>query len=186
LTYRVKHYTLLASCRAGNVIGGGDWAQDRLIPDIVKAKAKGEEVLIRNPNATRPWQHVLDSLSGYMLLGQKLLEKEKIFAKAWNFGPSDEESISVAEVVERMQKFWLDLKVKFDRAPQLHEARFLKLDCSQAHNELHWKPTWTKEEIFQKTAIWYRDFIESQTIQSSNQIDEYVNSAKKKQMIWTK
>ena len=101
-SYGKSHNVLLASCRAGNVIGGGDWADDRLIPDIMRAVDKNETVTIRSPHATRPWQHVLEPLSGYLLVGQKLLEGKKEFADGWNFGPSDEGSISVKEVVEHI------------------------------------------------------------------------------------
>lgn len=184
--YGLTHKVLLASCRAGNVIGGGDWAQDRLIPDIVKAVTKGEDLLIRSPYATRPWQHVLDPLSGYLLVGQKLLEEQKLFAKAWNFGPSDEGCLFVKDVLEQMQKYWSEIKVTYDKSAQPHEARLLKLDCSQAHIELQWKPAWTSELVFMKTAIWYKEYIQSQTVQTSTQIDEYIYEAKKQQLTWAK
>jgi CDP-glucose 4,6-dehydratase len=185
--YEIEHKVLLASCRAGNVIGGGDWGQDRLIPDIVRAESKGEEVIIRNPYATRPWQHVLDPLSGYLLIGQKLLEQQKSFAKAWNFGPPNEDSIPVIKVLEFMKELWPNIKVLYDKTTtNPHETKFLRLDCSQAYFELQWKPLWTKPRVFQKTAIWYRDYIISQAVQSYAQIDEYVTDAKKQQLIWTK
>ncbi len=183
--YGIDHNVLLASCRAGNAIGGGDWAQYRLIPDVVKAVSKGEEVLIRNPNATRPWQHVLDPLSGYLLVGQKLLEKQKSFTKAWNFGPSDEESIPVKSVLEQMQKFWSDIKVIYDKSAHPHEARLLKLDCSQAHLELQWKSVWESNKVFKETAIWYKAYTTSKIIKSSDQLDEYVEDAIQKHLIWT-
>lgn len=184
--YGVDHNILLASCRAGNVIGGGDWAKDRLIPDVVKAIISNKEVIIRSPYATRPWQHVLDPLSGYLLLGQKLLEKQKDFAKAWNFGPSDEDSISVIAVLERMQKFWSDIKISYDKSIHPHEAKYLKLDCSQAHLELKWKPVWKGNQVFRKTAIWYKDYVKQKIAQTSSQIDEYIEDAKKQQLIWAK
>lgn len=184
--YKIEHKVLLASCRAGNVIGGGDWAQNRLIPDIIRAATKGEEVMIRNPYATRPWQHVLDPLSGYLHVGQKLIEQRKAFAKAWNFGPSDEGSLSVNDVLERMQKFWAEIKPQYDKSDHMHEASFLKLDCSQAHIELQWNATWRSEQVFKKTANWYKGFYNSKAIQSSFQIDEFVNDAEKQQLIWTK
>jgi len=184
--YASEHTVLLASCRAGNVIGGGDWAQDRLIPDMVKAVSKGEEVSIRNPYSTRPWQHVLDPLSGYLLVGQKLLEQQKFFAKAWNFGPSDEECLSVKDVLERMKKSWPDINIKYDKSAQPHEAMLLKLDCSQAHIELLWKPGWKNNYVFSKTALWYKVFSEKKNIISSTQIDEYIDDAKKQKLIWTR
>jgi len=104
--YGKSHNTLLASVRAGNVVGGGDWSEDRLIPDIVKATAKRKKVYIRNPEAVRPWQHVLEPLSGYLLLGQKLLEGKKEYADGWNFGPDDESIITVKQVVELSKRYW--------------------------------------------------------------------------------
>jgi CDP-glucose 4,6-dehydratase len=184
--YGIEHQVLLASCRAGNVIGGGDWAQDRLIPDIVKAVSNCEEIRIRSPYATRPWQHVLDPLSGYLLVGQKLLEKQKGYAKAWNFGPSDEGCLTVKEVLQRMQEHWTEIRVVYDKSSQLHEAQLLKLDCSQSHIELHWKSVWTSEFIFIKTAIWYKDYIKSKSVLTSAQIDEYINDARKQQLLWAK
>jgi CDP-glucose 4,6-dehydratase len=183
--YEVAHNVLIASCRAGNVIGGGDWAQDRLIPDIAKAVSNDKEVLIRNPYATRPWQHVLDPLSGYLLVGQKLLERHKSFAKSWNFGPSDEECLSVQGVVACMHESWPEIKVTFVNSTNFHEASFLKLDCSQAHMELGWKPVWGNGKIFRKTAIWYKDYLKVSTILSSRQIEEYIVDAKKQKLNWT-
>jgi CDP-glucose 4,6-dehydratase len=103
--YGKSHNVLLASCRAGNVIGGGDWAKDRLMTDIMVAVSQGKKVVIRNPRATRPWQHVLEPLSGYLMLGQKLLEGKKEFAQAWNFGPGEQGAITVKEVVENIKKY---------------------------------------------------------------------------------
>lgn len=184
--YGTDHHILLASCRSGNVLGGGDWAPDRLIPDIFRAVSKRENVMIRSPYASRPWQHVLDSLSGYLLVGQRLLEHQKSFAKAWNFGPSDEGCLYVKDVLERMQEFWPEIEVEFDKLAQMHEASLLKLDCSQAHIELQWRTVWTNDKIFKNTAIWYIDFIKFGKIQSSSQIDEYIADAYRQQLTWAK
>lgn len=184
--YDIEHQVLLASCRAGNVIGGGDWAQDRLIPDIIKAVSKGKNIMIRNPYATRPWQHVLDPLSGYLLVGQKLLESNKNFAKAWNFGPSDEGSYSVKNVLEMMMKYWTEIKVIYTKSSTPHEAQVLKLDCTQAHLELIWKPVWKNDHIFKQTALWYKEFNRSKILKTSHQIDEYVKDARKLKIIWSK
>lgn len=184
--YDVDHEVLLASCRAGNVIGGGDWGPDRLIPDIVKAISKGEIVQIRSPHASRPWQHVLDPLSGYLLVGQKLLEKNKSVAKSWNFGPSDDGCLYVKDVIEIMQKLWPELKVNYDNSSQLHEARMLKLDCSQAHMELKWKGVWGRDRLFINTVNWYRDYIYSGTVQSYSQFEEYISDAVEQKLVWTK
>ncbi|HBM16430.1 MAG TPA: CDP-glucose 4,6-dehydratase [Lentisphaeria bacterium] len=174
--YDKQHAVLLASCRAGNVIGGGDWALDRLVPDIMKAVSKGETVIIRNPAATRPWQHVLEPLSGYLLVGQRLLEGKKEFAEAWNFGPSDNSSISVEEVVKAIQKYWprINYKIEQDKTAA-HEANLLKLDCSKAHIKLGWKETWNSIEAFEKTTNWYRNYYESGNLSTEDDINRFVN-----------
>lgn len=182
--YEVEHNVLLASCRAGNAIGGGDWSHDRLIPDMIKAASRGDEVIIRNPNATRPWQHVLDPLSGYLLVGQMLLERKKSFAKAWNFGPTAEWCLCVKDVIRAIQEFMPEIKVSFSNASTPHEASSLKLDCSQANNELKWRPVWINDKIFGETAKWYKDFITSGAIRSSEQIDEYVTDARRQRIDW--
>ena len=173
--YRKNHTTLIASCRAGNVIGGGDWAQDRLIPDIVKATSKGEKVAIRNPYSTRPWQHVLESLSGYLLLGKKLLEGKKEYVGAWNFGPSDYDNLTVKQVVEIAKNTWnkIDFHLEnLDEKP--HEANFLKLDCSKANLKLQWKPKWRAEEAIEKTINWYKEYYHKKEIITCNNLNNYV------------
>jgi CDP-glucose 4,6-dehydratase len=184
-SYPFKHHVLLASCRAGNVIGGGDWARDRLIPNAIRAVQNNGSVLIRDSLATRPWTHVLDALSGYLLVGQKLLERKKGAAKAWNFGSADENSISVVDAIKLMQKHWPEIKMEYDKQYRPHETRLLNIDCSQALLELHWKPIWKLEKIFEKTTIWYKNYIESGTALSSAQIDEYMDDAKEQGLIWT-
>lgn len=184
--YPGKHHVLLATCRAGNVIGGGDWARDRLIPNTVKAVQENRSVLVRDSSATRPWMHVLDALSGYMLVGQKLLEGHKKFAKPWNFGPADENSISVVDALKMMQKLWPDIKIDQDKGEHPHEAKLLNLDCSQALIELKWNPVWKIGKVFENTTIWYKSYIESGHIISSEQIDEYMEDAKNQNLIWTK
>jgi len=184
--YKKSHNTLLASCRAGNVIGGGDWAQDRLITDIMLSVSQAEKVSIRNPYATRPWQHVLEPLSGYLQIGQKLLEEKVEFGEAWNFGPSNEGSISVEEVVKNVKKHWnkIDYEINQD-VQQLHEANLLKLDCSKAHILLKWKDVWDSETTFEKTVKWYKSFYETDdNILTSNDLLAYVNDAKKKKIEW--
>ncbi|SFV65306.1 Similar to CDP-glucose 4,6-dehydratase [hydrothermal vent metagenome] len=173
--YGVKHNTLLASCRAGNVIGGGDWAEDRLIPDIMRAVDKDEQVEIRSPNSTRPWQHVLEPLSGYLLVGQKLLEGKREFAEGWNFGPSDEDSITVKEVVEYIKEYWdkIEYIINEDKNA-LHEANLLKLDCSKAHFKLGWRARWDSQTTFEKTVTWYREFYEKKSVSSKEQLSNYL------------
>jgi len=173
--YGTKHDTLLASCRAGNVIGGGDWAEDRLVPDIIRAVINNEKLEIRSPNSTRPWQHVLEPLSGYLLIGQKLLEKKKEFAEGWNFGPNDEGSIKVKEVVEYIHQYWNKIEyIINEQNNNFYEATLLKLDCSKAHLKLGWKAKWDSQTTFEKTVHWYREFYENEKVSSMEQLKQYV------------
>jgi CDP-glucose 4,6-dehydratase len=174
--YNKTHTVLLASARAGNVIGGGDWADDRLVPDVIKAAAVGKTVTIRSPQATRPWQHVLEPLSGYLMLGQKLLEGKSEFAEGWNFGPTDEGNLSVMQVLSSMQQHWDAIQFKVDaQAANLHEANLLKLDCSKAHAKLSWKAKWNNEETFERTVNWYREFYVNGKCISVEDLDAYVS-----------
>lgn len=180
------HHILLGSARAGNVIGGGDWAEDRLIPDIVKNSAAGKPVLIRNPKATRPWQHVLEPLSGYLLLGQRLLEKRKEFADGWNFGPNNNETLQVEEVLAQMKQEWNNLEYKTELlAGQLHEAKLLKLDCTKANEQLAWIPVWDMPTAIQKTASWYKRFYDANEIVTELDLQTYIADAKSKKIKWT-
>ncbi len=176
--YGRKHNTLVASVRAGNVIGGGDWAKDRIITDLMEAVSQGKKLYIRNPNATRPWQHVLEPLSGYLLLGQKLLEGKKDFAGAWNFGPNDDGAIPVVQMVQEMQKIWNKIDYRIDQDKNNpHEAGLLKLDCSKARIKLNWKNIWSSNITFAKIAEWYRMFYEEGSVITENQLKEYVADA---------
>lgn len=153
--YGSKHHVAIATARAGNVIGGGDWAKDRLVPDIVRSINEGEKVLIRSPYSIRPWQHVLEPLSGYLLLAQRLYEKGCEFAEAWNFGPYDSDARPVQWIVERLCSTWPRAKgYELDKNPQPHEATYLKLDCSKAGARLGWRPTWSLQETLQKIVEW--------------------------------
>jgi len=137
-----RHGVALATARAGNVIGGGDWAKDRLIPDILSAFSSGNKVQIRHPDAVRPWQHVLEPLSGYLALAQSLAEKGSAFATGWNFGPNDEDAKSVGWIVKQMAARWgKGAGYVIDQGEHAHEANYLKLDISKARTELGWRPT---------------------------------------------
>ncbi len=184
LTFSPSHNSiLLASARAGNVIGGGDWAEDRLIPDIMRAISKNEKVIIRNPKATRPWQHVLEPLSGYLMLGQTLLEGRKEFAEGWNFGPDDESNINVINVVESIKQSWNKIEYEIrENANNPHEAGLLKLDCSKAHSRLGWRPVWDIKKALETTTKWYKEFYENGKITSLDDLDKYIEDAGKK---WT-
>jgi CDP-glucose 4,6-dehydratase len=184
--YGNTHQTLLASVRAGNVIGGGDWAADRLIPDIMRAVHQNEKVKIRNPQATRPWQHVLEPLSGYLLLGQKLLEGRKEFAEAWNFGPSEEGNVTVGEIVHLVKRVWPKIDYEINQPPnQPHEAGLLRLDCSKARTKLNWIPAWTGNDAIEKTTLWYKAFYESNKILSLEHFKRYIADAQSKHIAWT-
>jgi CDP-glucose 4,6-dehydratase len=179
-----KHHTLLASCRAGNVIGGGDWAKDRLVTDIMLSVSQNKKVLIRNPFATRPWQHVLEPLSGYLLVGQKLLEKESSLAGSWNFGPPEGQNITVAEVIKNVQKYWPAISYSLDKDEKLHEAQFLKLDCTKAQVKLNWRSVWHSDKTFEHTVKWYKAFYENQTVLTSTDFSDYINDARNKGVEW--
>jgi CDP-glucose 4,6-dehydratase len=150
---------VLGSARAGNVIGGGDWSVDRLIPDALTAFEAGKPLVLRNPLATRPWQHVLEPLSGYLMLAQALFENGKPFASAWNFGPGDEGNRTVEQVIDILGRSWGG-KVGWQQDPsaQPHEAHLLKLDCSKAHQELHWAPKWKLDQSIEKIVQWHQAF----------------------------
>ena len=153
------HGVALASARAGNVIGGGDWALDRLIPDIMRAIAQGKPVPIRNPQAIRPWQHVLEPLSGYLLLAQKLYEQGSAYAEGWNFGPQAEDARPVQWIVEKLTEAWgEDACWLKEEGVQPHEAHYLKLDCSKAHARLGWQPGWHLEEALEKIVEWHKAY----------------------------
>ncbi len=186
--YGKTHTTLLASCRAGNVIGGGDWAKDRLIPDIMRAIETDQSLTVRNPHAVRPWQHVLEPLSGYLLVGQKLLEGKKEYATAWNFGPDDDETISVGEVVEHIKKIWnkFDYNITENNESKKHEATLLKLDCTKAKVKLGWKATWDSHQTFEYTTKWYKTFYEKKQILSYTHLRKYIKNAQGKQVIWSR
>jgi CDP-glucose 4,6-dehydratase len=180
-----KNKALIASARAGNVIGGGDWAVDRLIPDIMRAVSKGKQVLIRNSQAIRPWQHVLESLSGYLLLGQRLLDGKREFAQAWNFGQNYSDSWKVEEIVKGAKAFWPEIKYTMHHAHKTpHEAGLLKLDCSKAYERLLWVPLWTTEKSLKKTINWYKEFYKNANVMSNRDLDEYIADAKIKKAVW--
>lgn len=167
---------LVATARAGNVIGGGDWSEDRLIPDLVRATRRGETLEIRSPQATRPWQHVLDCLAGYLLLGQRLLQGDQACAAAWNFGPSAQDNRTVEAVLHLMQAHWPELAWRVSDAAQPHEAGLLYLDSSLARARLGWQPAWQLGEALAATAAWYREQAGG-TVPTCRQIDAYIAAA---------
>lgn len=167
---------LLATARAGNVIGGGDWSEDRLIPDLVRAVKAGSSLEIRSPQATRPWQHVLESLSGYLLLGERLMEGRKEFAEAWNFGPAPQGNRRVSEVLGLLEARWPSLRWHTTPEPQPHEASLLQLDSTKAHQLLDWSPRWDLEKALTMTASWYRKYLEMEEVLSRQQLAAYCDT----------
>ncbi len=170
------HGVGLATARAGNVIGGGDWAGDRLIPDCIRSLLANSEILLRNPGAVRPWQHVLEPLSGYMRLAQKLCENGPLYSQAWNFGPGGNESRTVEWIVKKLCEKWGNsstCKVVDEKCP--HETHYLKLDCSKAKKALGWHPKWDEEKALDKTVEWYKAFKELSNLRSvcCRQIEDY-------------
>ncbi len=175
---------LLATARAGNVIGGGDWSDDRLIPDLVRAMAQNQSLEVRSPQATRPWQHVLESLSGYLLLGQRLLLGDKVYAEAWNFGPEPEGNRTVSDVLDKLNAQWANMRWHVTEKPQLHEATLLYLDSAKARSKLHWQPVWSFDSALKKTADWYRAWLETGKVISREQLVDYTAAAAQANIEW--
>jgi CDP-glucose 4,6-dehydratase len=170
------HGVALASARAGNVIGGGDWAVDRLVPDLIRAVVADEELLIRSPHAIRPWQHVLESVSGYLLLAERLVVDGPAVAEAWNFGPHDVDARPVAWVADTLVNLWGDgARWKVDANPHPHEAHYLKLDNSKARARLRWEPRWPLERALAETIDWVRQWTQHADMRAVclGQIAEY-------------
>jgi CDP-glucose 4,6-dehydratase len=173
------HGVAIASGRAGNVIGGGDWAEDRLIPDIMRAITEGRPVRIRNPHAIRPWQHVLEPLSGYLVLAQRLYQEGGAYAEGWNFGPNDEDAKPVQWIVEKLTQSWGEgASWVLDAGDHPHEAHYLKLDCSKAKARLDWHPRWHLEDALGAIVDWHRAYRNGEEMQSQTlkQIQQYVDA----------
>ncbi len=181
-TTALRHSAAVATARAGNVIGGGDWANDRLIPDVIRSILAGKPVKIRNPHAIRPWQHVLEPLSGYLLLAEKLHAVGPHFAEGWNFGPRDEDARPVEWLVQRLCNSWgQGARYVLDEGEHPHEAHYLKLDCSKAKAELGWRPRWNLERTLDSIVEWTRGYLEKRDLREVclQQIEEYVKVAGK-------
>ena len=177
--YGKGHQVALATVRAGNVIGGGDWQVDRLIPDCVRALSKGKPIKIRNPNAIRPWQHVLEPLSGYLILAQKMWEEPTKYCEAWNFGPYEKDIATVKEIVEKVINLWGKGKYEVESDTQFHEAGLLRLDISKAMIKLGWYPKWNLDIALEKTIKWYKMFYkgkEDMLRYSLQEIKSYITS----------
>lgn len=177
----------LSSTRAGNVIGGGDWAEDRLIPDFVKAVSDDKSIIIRNPLATRPWQHVLEPLSGYLCLGASMLQDNKKYNSGWNFGPEDSDVLNVEQVLKLAIKSWGKGSIKVDKSQQPHEANLLKLDISKAKTYLKWYPVYDVNKAVDATIQWYKAYCENEDMYkyTLKQIEEYEIEAKIRNLMWS-
>jgi CDP-glucose 4,6-dehydratase len=173
------HQVAVATARAGNVIGGGDWATDRLIPDCFRSILKGEKITIRNPHATRPWQHVLEPLSGYITLAEKMYKEGDKYSEAWNFGPNEEGEQTVEWIVKKVCEKWGDqASYTVLEESSVHEAHFLKIDCSKARFILGWRPRWEIEEAIDKIVEWQRAYKNGENLKaiSLKQLEQYSNT----------
>ena len=169
----------MATARAGNVIGGGDWAEDRLIPDCIRYINQNKAIEIRNPIAVRPWQHVLEPLSGYLLLGQKLLETGKDYAEGFNFGPNEESVLKVSEVAQKIIDNYNKGEVIVHKKDNLHEANLLMLNIEKAKTVLNWTPTYTANEAIKETVEWYKHFYAKDTDMYQYTIQQIKNYSSK-------
>lgn len=177
---------LLATARAGNVIGGGDWSEDRLIPDLVRSQMADETLIIRSPRATRPWQHVLDCLSGYLLVGQHLLQGDADCAESWNFGPEQHGNRTVEEVLHELKQEWPGLHWQVTDRERQHEAGLLHLDSAKARMRLGWRPVWGYQEAIRHTGNWYRKWLKSGEVTSRQQLVAYTSDAVAAGLDWAK
>lgn len=183
--YKKSHNLLLAVVRAGNVIGGGDWGKDRLIPDLIRRVESGETTEIRNPQAVRPWEHVLEPLGAYLLVGKELLLENISAASEWNIGPDLDDQFSVGEIVTLAQEIWS--RVKYQITPQktlMKETNLLMLDCSKIKGQLGWQPVWNTKRAVELTIEWYRQLIEEREVISVKQIEQFIEQAKAQGNPW--
>jgi CDP-glucose 4,6-dehydratase len=172
----INNKNFIASARAGNVIGGGDWSSDRLIPDAIRAFQANHALVIRNPRATRPWQHVLEPLSGYLVLAQSLFENGKVFSSGWNFGPDESDTRSVQEVIELFIKLWgHEASWKQDPSAHPHEAHLLSLSCLKSKTKLNWQPSWNLETALEKIVDWHHALAKGDDMRAltKKQIEDY-------------
>ncbi len=180
-SYFQKEFLSIASARAGNVIGGGDFKKDRIVPDVIRSLRNKKKIFLRNPNATRPWQHVLEPLSGYLILGNKLMEKrlKSNLIPSWNFGPLKKNCKTVHSIVKLLVKEWGEKKQKIDfkRSKKFYESQLLSLNITKAKKELSWEPRLSLSETIKFTVEWYKFYFSKKKTEeiSNNQIDYYIN-----------
>ena len=187
--FKEKHNVIISSVRAGNVIGGGDWADDRLIPDCIRALTKNKTLIIRSPNAVRPWQYVLEPLSGYLHLGSMMWNKGIKYGQAWNFGPEENDVLSVEEILKKVINIFGKGNYKVKEENKLHETKLLMLNIKKAKDLLKWRPIYNVNESIKKTIEWYRNYYNNSTDMNNyslNQIKQYTNKAIEKGVEWAK
>ncbi len=168
---------LLATARAGNVIGGGDWSEDRLIPDVVRSILNNKSLEIRSPNSTRPWQHVLDSLSGYLMLGEKLYLGKDEFASAWNFGPTKDSNQNVSKILDTLTLYFKELKWHVSKSKLFHETNILYVDSAKSNTHLKWNSIWDLNKTLENTSIWYKEWMIHANVSSKQQIIRFIKDA---------
>lgn len=184
--FNTENSTLIATARAGNVIGGGDWANERIFTDIVHAASCGETVSLRYPDAIRPWQHVLEPLSGYLSLASYLYNGNKEFASAWNFGPHSEKKYTVLDLVKEAKNNWKKIEFDIDNNDHPYETKNLILDISKASDIMKWQPVWSFRKTIHESTHWYKEFYENNNIITYNTLLQYIESAQKKGLSWSK
>ena len=183
--YGKEHHLLISTARAGNVIGGGDWAADRIVADIARSTADHETTQIRNPTAVRPWQHVLEPLSGYLLLGERSLKGDTNVGQAWNFGPSFEGIQCVADLVSEMQKHWQQIRLQnVGKKNTLKDTNSLLLDSTKAESRLMWTPVWDFKQTVELVTQWYQAYYTDGEIQTERNLDDYIQDANRKGLNW--
>ncbi|MBI5204824.1 MAG: CDP-glucose 4,6-dehydratase [Nitrospirae bacterium] len=186
--YGKSHNSALATARAGNVIGGGDWSEDRLIPDCIRALTKNRSISIRNPKAIRPWQHVLEPLSGYLWLGALMWNDGISYSRGWNFGPNDGDVLMVEDIVNEVIRLWGKGRYSVTPDNRLHEAELLKLDISSARLHLGWRPVYSVQKAVETTISWYQTFHNKSSKDllqfTLSQIQEYAHAAKNAGLEW--
>lgn len=188
-SYRLSFFSttdtpVLCTARGGNVIGGGDWSDDRLICDIIRAVANQTELRIRYPEAVRPWQHVLDCLSGYLCIAEHMLSRGNTGETGWNIGPDQNDALSVKQIVEKAREYFPDFTWEKDGDNILHEAGYLTLDSTRAHQQLDWRPVYNVDAALESTFHWYRSYLDKHRVISAQQLDDYSQKAADKHIRW--
>lgn len=180
----IKRNKGVASVRAGNVIGGGDWGNNRIIPDFIKSIVNKKKLLIRSPNSIRPWQYILDCLAGYLLIGQNLLEGSTSINNSWNLGPKNSSNITVEELVNKCQKIWKNGNIEISQLNKYKESKYLKLDISKSKKSLGWKPTYNINDSVSDTINWYKSYFQNGDVKTKDQLYKYFKISLNQRARW--